>query len=178
MKVPVTAMGFALVVLGKIVFGYFHAARIKRASESTSIHPSDKIILRYAFWCYTYPLLCLFGCIVIGSDMATQTSAFRYKFDLIFFLLVLLGGLFLLYQQMTATVVIFENKLTYREGSSSCEIPASEVRSFAFDGLSFTIERKRGETIVLPATFKSGEFIYAFLKQAASDMTTVTSDSD
>ena len=167
MNVPTTVVGFGLVAFGRAILGQSRAFYLKQASKSISIDISEEIILRYAAWYCTYPLLC-FGLSVMFGVGVTQGSPYPraiiiYKIACVFFLL---GGLFLSYRQWKARVKIFDGKLIYTEGDRF-EISANEVDSVRLTGFTFIVKKRSEKVVRIPATFEHSEIILAFLNQAA-----------
>ncbi len=166
MKIPVTVIGFGLVVFGRAILGLMRASYLKQASENVSIDFSREIVLRYVWWYYIFPVLGFAGGIFMGWAALHESNSVRLKMDIAFCVVCFLGGFWLLYRQWTACVKIFEGKLTYMEGDR-WEIAANEVDRVTLNGFTFIV-RKRSEKVVrVPATFEHSEIILAFLKQAA-----------
>lgn len=168
MNISVVTVGFALVVLARIILGFLRANYLKQASESVSIDPSKEIVLRYALWYLVYPI----GCFAISGFCAFDVfehsnNQAREIIGVICALFMFFGGLFLIYQQISGRVKLFEGKLTYTEISDHWEVSANEVDRVTLNGFTFIV-RKRSEKVVrIPATFKNSEIILAFLKRAA-----------
>jgi hypothetical protein len=167
MKISAVVIGFGLVALGKVILGRLRAGYLKRASEEVNVDPSKEIVLRYAIWYYIYPALGFALSAIIGADIFTQTRVVRIRLDEVFFLFCFLGGLFLLYRQLTARIRIAERKLVYTEGRDRWEILADDVVRVSMTGFAFIVGLKWQKTIKIPATFEHSEIILAFLRQAA-----------
>jgi Positive regulator of sigma(E), RseC/MucC len=167
MKVPVTVIGFGLVVVGSAIFGQLRANYLRRISDEISVDSSKQIILRYAIWVYVVPLLAL----VLGVMMAWGASHSPFPKAVLIYKIIcvisFLGGIFALYRFATGRVTIFEGKLTYTEGGDRWEVSADDVRRFSFNGLTFLVKRRSDRITRIPATFQHSEIILAFLKQAA-----------
>ncbi len=168
MNIPVTVIGFALVIFGRVILGQLRTSYLNRASEGISIDASKEIVLRYAIWYYIYPLLgfVLSGVVGVGILQGSPypQAILIYK---IAFVLFLAGSIFLLYQQLTARVKIFDGKLTFTQTRDRWEVAANEIGQVTLAGFTFIV-RKRSEKVVrIPATFQHSEIILAFLKQAA-----------
>jgi hypothetical protein len=168
MKFPAVVIAFGLVALGKVFLGRLRAVYLNRASENIPIDPSKEIILRYAIWYYGYPLLgfglsafCAYDASHNPNNHARQIMGWA------FFLLMFLGGIFLLYRQLTARIRIAEGKLIYAEGRDRLEVLADDVVRVSMTGFAFIVGLKWQKTIKIPATFEHSEVILAFLKQAA-----------
>jgi len=168
MKVPVTAVGFGIFVLGSAIFGQLRASYLRQASEKVCVEASQKVILRYAIWCYLVPVLCLVLSAFSAYDVSHHSNnQAREIIGAVCSLFMLIGGIFLFYRFGTGRVTIFEGKLTYTEGSDKREIYADDVFSFKFNGLSFMVKKKSERLAKISATFQHSEIILAFLKQAA-----------
>ncbi len=168
MKIPVTVAGFGLVVICRILLGILHARYLKQSSEDLSIDDSKEIVLKYALWYYIFPLGCfglgaVFGIGALhGSPHPEAIAIYRLASAFCF-----LGGVFLLYRQLTARVRIFGGRFTYTEGGDRWEFLAADVTEVSLNGFSFLVKLKWQKTIKVPATFQHSEIILAFLKQAA-----------
>jgi hypothetical protein len=168
MKLPTTAIAFGLVVLGRVVLGQLRINYLREASKDISIDPSKEIVLRYAIWYYVYPVLGFGLAAFVGIAAIHETGSLRVITYSLFSILCLVGGAWLLYQQSIARVKIGEGKLVYTEGSTRCEIGSDEVSQFSLNGFKFIVKRTSGKIAQIPATFESGEFIFAFLQNAAT----------
>jgi hypothetical protein len=104
----------------------------------------------------------MFGVGALQGSPHPQTILI-YKILCLFFFL---GGLWLLYQQWTARVKIFDGKLTYSEGDR-WEISVNEVDSVRLTGFTFIVKKRSEKIVRIPATFQHSEIILAFLKKAA-----------
>jgi len=166
MKVPVTVIGFGLVVIGRAILGLMRASYLKQACENVSIDSSKKIALRYVWWYYIFPVLGFAGGIFMGWEALHESNSVRLKMDIAFCIVCFLGGLWLLYRQWTARVKIFDGKLTYTEGDR-WEISANEVDSVRLTGFTFIVKKRSEKIVRVPATFEHSEIILAFLKKAA-----------
>jgi hypothetical protein len=168
MKIPVTVIGFGLVVLGRAILGMMRASYLKQASRNVSIDYSKEIILRYAGWYYVYPVLC-FGLSAFCAYDAflNHNNQARSMIGAACSLFMIVGGIFLSYRQWTGRVRLFEKKLTYTEGSDRWEITANEVDSVMLNGFTFIIKKRSEKIVRVPATFEHSEIILAFLNQAA-----------
>ncbi len=167
MKVSVVTIGFGLVAIGRTILGFLRTSYLKQASENVSIDPSKEIMLRYAIWYYVYPLLAfgLSGFCAFDVSQNANNQA-RVIIGSACFLLMFLGGIFLLYRQLRARVKIFEGKLIYTEGDR-WEISANEVDRVTLNGFTFIVKKRSEKIVRVPATFEHSEIILAFLKQAA-----------
>ncbi len=168
MKIPVTAVGFGLFIVGSAIFGQLRGSYLRRASETVSVEASKKIVLRYEPWVYIIPLLVFVEGIFLGGTALNRDirpeAGMIYKVTCV---LCLLGGIFLCYRFWSGRVTICEGKLTYTEGGDRREIYVDDVFSFSFNGLSFLVKKKSGRITKIPATFAQSEIIFAFLKQSA-----------
>ena len=166
MKVPVTVIGFGLVVFGRAILGLLRASYLKRASETVSIDNSKEIVLRYAFWYYIFPLLGFALGSMFGWDAVSQNNSVRLTFDVVICAIAFLGGLWLFYRQWTARVKIYEGKLIYTEGRR-LEIMAHDVHRVSLTGFAFVVKMRSEKVVRIPATFEHSEIILAFLNKAA-----------
>jgi hypothetical protein len=166
MKVPVTVIGFGLVVFGRAILGLMRASYLKQASENVSIDSSKEIALRYVWWYYIFPILGFAGGIFTGWVALHEANSVRLKMDIAFCVVCFLGGFWLLYRQWTARVKIFAGKLTYTEGDR-WEVSANEVDSVRLTGFTFVVKKRSEKIVRVPATFEHSEIILAFLKKAA-----------
>jgi hypothetical protein len=166
MRVPVTVIGFGLVVFGRAILGLIRASYLNQASENISIDSSKEITLRYVWWYYIFPVLGFAGGIFMGWAALHELNSVRLKMDIAFCVVCFLGGFWLLYRQLTARVKIFDGKLTYTEGDR-WEISANEVDSVRLTGFNFIIKKRSDRIVRVPASFEHSEIILAFLKQAA-----------
>lgn len=166
MKVPVTVIGFGLVVFGRAILGLLRASYLKKASENVSLDPSKEIVLRYAIWYYIFPLLAFGGAIFMGWAAFHTTIPQAILIYKIICVVCFFGGFFLSYRQWTARVKIFEGKLIYTEGDR-WEISANEVDSVRLTGFTFIVKKRSEKIVRVPATFEHSEIILAFLKQSA-----------
>ncbi len=169
MRLPVTVVGFGLVVIGSAILQRLRVRHLKEASESVSIDPSKEIVLRYAIWYYVYPLLCFILSAMFGYG-AWRGSPHPgvvtiYK---VFCMIALLGAFFMLYRELTGRVRIADKKLIYTEGGDRREISADDVVRVSTNGFKFFIGLKYQKSSQIPATFKNSEIILAFLQRAAA----------
>jgi len=167
MKIPVTVLGFGLVILGRVILGLMRASYLKQASVNVPIDNSKEIILRYAWWYYVYPLLGFGGAILTGWGVFHTKIPVAILIHEIICAFCFFGGIFLLYLQLTARVKIFEGKLTYTEASDRLEILSNEVDSVKLNGFTFIVKKRSEKIVHVPATFEHSEIILAFLNQAA-----------
>lgn len=168
MKFPVTAVGFGLVVIGSAILQRLRVRHLKEASKTVSIDSSKEIVLRYALWYYGYPLLGFGLSAFCAYDASHNPNNHpRQTIGWVFSILMFLGGVFLLYRQLTARVKIAEKKLIYTEGSDRREISADDVVRVSTNGFAFFVHLKLDKTIKIPATFEHSEIILAFLQNAS-----------
>jgi hypothetical protein len=168
MKVPVTVVGFGMVIIGRIFLGLLRASYLKQSSEGVSIDYSKEIVLKYALWYYLFPIGCfglsaMFGLGVLYGSPHPE-AILIYNIACVF---CFLGGVFLLYRQLTARVTIFGGKFTYTEGGDRWEFLADDVSEVSLNGFAFLVRLKWQKTVKVPATFQHSEIILAFLNQAA-----------
>lgn len=168
MKIPATVIGFGLVVLGSFILGRLRLRHLTEASENISLDDSKEVILRYALWYYGYPLLAFGLSAFCAYDASHNPSNHpRETLGWIFSILMFLGGIFMLYRQLTARVRIADKKLIYTEGGDRREISADNVVRVSTNGFTFFIGLKWQKFAKIPATFKNSEIILAFLQRAA-----------
>jgi hypothetical protein len=168
MKMPIVVIGLGIVVVGRTLFGGLRASYLKRASERVSIDNSQEIVLRYALWYYAYPALAFAWSVFFGWAGIHEQNVVRFRFDMAFFFIGVLGGFWLLYRQWNARVKILDGKLTYTEGDR-WEILANEVNSVSIAGFTFIVRKRSDKVVRIPATFQHSEIILAFLKKAAAN---------
>jgi hypothetical protein len=168
MRVPVTALGFGLFIAGSVIFSQLRGSYLRRASKTLFIEASRKIVLRYAMWVYTLPLLAFAEGVLLGRAALNGSihpeAVLIYKATCAF---CFLCGSFLCYRFGTGRVTIFNGKLTYTEGSDRREVHADDIFGFSFNGISFLVKKKSERLAKIPATFQHSEIILAFLKQSA-----------
>ncbi len=167
MGIPVTVIGFGLVVLGRAILGQLRANYLREASENISLDPSMEIVLRHAIWDYIFPVLLFAGGVFMGwgaYHTPIPQAALIYK---TISAVCFLGGAFLSYLELTGKVVISNNTLTYREGADRRVINTNEVRDVRLNGFAILVKLKSDKVVKIPATFQHSEIILAFLKQAA-----------
>jgi len=169
MKIPVTVIGFALVVIGRTIFGYLRADYLRRASEEVSIDASNKIVLRHALWDYIFAIILFAGSVFMGWEAFHETAhpeaILIYKVACVF---CFFGGIFLSYLEYTGRITIFDGKLIYKEGPDKRIIHADEVFKVWLSGFAIMVKLKSEKVVRIPATFEHSEVILAFLKQAAA----------
>jgi hypothetical protein len=169
MRLPVTVVGFGLVVIGSAILQRLRVRHLKEASESVSIDPSKEIVLRYAIWYYGYPLLGLILSALFAYEAWRGSPhpgvAMAYKIASLF---CLVGAFFMLYRELTGRVRIADKKLIYTEGGDRREISADDVVRVSTNGFKFFIGLKWEKSAQIPATFKNSEIILAFLQRAAA----------
>ena len=169
MRLPVTVVGFGLVVLVGIFLGRLRTRHLHEAGENVSIDASKEIILRYAIWYYGYPLLGFVLSAFCAYDaLHNPDNHPREMIGWIAFLFCLGGAIFLLYRQLTARVRIADKKLIYTEGGDRREISADDVVRVSTNGFAFIVGLKYQKTVKIPATFEHSEIILAFLQRAAA----------
>jgi len=167
MQIPVTVIGFGLVVLGGAILRPLRASYLNQASKKFSIDVAEEITLRYATWYYIYPLLGFAGTILMARAAINESNSVRLTMDIAVCLLCLLGGIYLFYRQWIGRVTILGGTLTYKEGSDRCVVQANEVLGFESKGFVFFVYLKSEDTVKIPATFEHSEIILAFLNKAA-----------
>jgi hypothetical protein len=167
MRIPVTVIGFGLVILGSAILRPLRASYLNQASKKISIDVSKEITLRCATWYYIYPFLGFAGTIVMARAAINESNSVRLIMDIAFCLLCLLGGIYLFYRQWIGRVTILGDTLTYKEGSDHCVVQANEVLGFWSTGFVFLVHLKSEDTVRIPATFEHSEITLAFLNKAA-----------
>lgn len=169
MKLPVTLIGFVLVIVGSAILGHLRVRHLREASETVSIDPSKEIVLHHAIWYYGYPLLGFIFSAMFGYGAWRGSPhpgvATAYKIASLF---CLAGAFFLLYQQLRARVKIVDKKLIYTEAGKRQEISADDVVRVSTNGFTFFIDLKWQKSAKIPATFEHSEIILAFLQRAAA----------
>lgn len=169
MRVPVTVVGFGLVVLGSFILGRLRVRHLQTASQTVSIDPSKEVVLHYALWYYGYPLLAFGLSAFCAYDASHNPNNHpRETIGWIFFIIMFLGGIFMLYRELTGRVRIADKKLVYTEGGDRREISADDVVRVSTNGFKFFIGLKYQKSAQIPATFKNSEIILAFLQRAAA----------
>jgi hypothetical protein len=164
---PVTVIGFILVVIGGVALGQLRAGYLRSASGNVSIDPSEIIELRYAIWSYIIPLLSFGIGLFLELTALHESNRVRIEMAGIIGVAFILGSIYSFSVQLNRRVIISANKLVYVDGSSRCEISVNDIESVSLVGFSFSVKRWSEERrISIPATFKSSEIILAFLTQS------------
>jgi hypothetical protein len=167
MNMPVTVIGFILVVIGGAVLSQLRAGYLREASRKVSIDPSKIIELRHAIWAYSIPVLAFGIGLFLELTALHELNRVRIAMASAIGIAFILGSIYYIYSKSTERVIVSNDKLVYVEGSSRCEIPINDIESVSLVGFSFSIKRWSEERrISIPATFESSEVILAFLTQS------------